>query len=158
MSNREFIISKITEYLFISAWPLEKDADKIKELGIRMVLSMNWMKPNRKLGEPPLELIWLPTFDSPFIPIPMRVLKRGVSAALPVIERGEAVLSHCRAGRHRSVAMASAVLIANDYSAQQAMELIKQKRPIADPNMWYIKSRIKKFERYWSEKRIKSPP
>ena len=151
MANRELDISKITDYLYISAWPVDGDAREIQDFGIRLILSMHWFKPDRGLGKPPLELLWLPVFDSPIPPIPMSPLMRGVDAALPVIESGGAVLSHCRAGRHRSVVMASAVLIAKGYTAQQAMQLIKEKRAAADPDIWYIKSRILKFERTWKE-------
>jgi protein-tyrosine phosphatase len=76
-------------------------------------------------------------------------LKKGVHAALPVIEGGSAVLVHCKAGVHRSVAMASCVLIGKGYTADEAMQLIKEKRAVADPDVGYIQKRIRKFERQW---------
>jgi protein-tyrosine phosphatase len=59
------------------------------------------------------------------------------------------VLSHCKAGVHRSVAMASCVLIARGYTADEAMALIIEKRPVADPHAAHIEKRIRKFEKVW---------
>ena len=101
------------------------------------------------LNEPPLRLFWLPTLDTPITPIPLASLWRGVEAALPVIAEGSAVLAHCRVGMHRSVAMASSVLIAKGFSADDAMRLIKAQREIADPYAPYIQARIVKFEEEW---------
>ena len=74
--------------------------------------------------------------------MPMEKLKKGVEAALPVIEEGHSVLVYCREGRHRSVAMACCILIA---------KLVKEKREKADPDAWHIQRRIRKFERQWNK-------
>jgi protein-tyrosine phosphatase len=144
-------ISQITAYLFISAWPKGEHAEEIISLGIRLILSMHWRRPSKTLGNPPVRLVWLPTFDTPFTPIPIKTLRRGVEAAIPVINEGGKVLVHCQAGVHRSVAMASCVLIGMGYTAEDAMQLIKERRPVADPYTWYIRRRIKKFEREWKQ-------
>ena len=144
-------ISKITEYLYISAFPRGEHVEEIVALGVRLVLSMHWMRPTKMLGNPPVELLWLPTFDVPFVPMPIKTLKKGVLTALPVIEKGDSVLVHCKAGLHRSVAQAACVLIGMGYTADEAMELIKQKRAVADPYAKHIQSRIRKFEKYWQE-------
>ena len=143
-------VSAITDYLFISAWPNGDHADEIEALGVQLILSMHWIRPSRMLGKPPVELLWLPTFDFPLLPMPMRTLRRGVEAALPVIESGGRVLSHCRAGVHRSVAMACCVLIGKGHTADQAMALVKKQRAVADPDVGYIQARIRKFERVWN--------
>jgi protein tyrosine phosphatase (PTP) superfamily phosphohydrolase (DUF442 family) len=149
-------ISQITDTLYISAWPQGDHAAEIKALGVRLILSMHWQRPAKTLGNPPVRLLWLPTIDFPLFPLPMNTLRRGVEAALPVIKRGEGVLVHCRAGVHRSVAMAACVLIATGLSAGEAMQLIKARRPIADPDIWYIQNRIRKFETEWQQSN--SPP
>jgi len=148
-------ISQITETIYISAWPRGEHAEEIRSLGIRLILSMHWMRPSNALRHPPVELLWLPTFDTPLTPMPIKTLERGVDAALPVIEAGGGVLVHCRAGVHRSVAMACCVLIAEGYSADEAMDLVKDKRAVADPDVWYIKRRILRFERYWRQNNTK---
>jgi hypothetical protein len=149
---KELDVSEITEYLYISAWPRGAHTDEIHTRGIRLVLSMHWVRPRMLPKDDPVRVLWLPTFDTPLTPIPMRILYTGVAAALPVIQGGDRVLVHCRAGRHRSVAMACAVLIGKGYSAVEAMKLVKEKRPIADPYAGYIQSRIVKFEKYWPDR------
>ena len=142
-------ISPITDYLYISAWPEGEHADEIQALNIRLILSMHWLRPSKTLNQPPLRLMWLPTIDTPITPMPISKLRCGVEAALPVIQDGKAVLAHCKAGVHRSVAMACCVLIGKGYTADEAMRLVKVNREVADPYKGYIQSRIRKFERDW---------
>ena len=142
-------ISQITDYLFISAFPRGEHVEEIVALGVRLVLSMHWMRPTKMLGKPPVELLWLPTFDVPFLPMPIKTLNKGVMAALPVIKDGGSVLVHCKEGIHRSVAQAACVLIGMGYTADEAVQLIKNKRAVADPEAKHIKKRILKFEEQW---------
>jgi hypothetical protein len=147
-------VSAITDYLYISAWPRGDHADEIRAMKVRLILSMHWIKPARNLGHDPIRLLWLPTIDNPFFPMPVRSFELGVKAALPVIKDGYRVLVHCRAGVHRSVAMACCVLIGMGFNAEDAMKLVRQKRSVSDPDVWYIRNRILKFEKQWlSEKR-----
>lgn len=143
--------SQITPYLYIVASPVEEDGPLLAELGVRLVLAMNHKQPPASFSVPPLSVISLPTSDSPFLPMPMSKLFRGVEAALPVIEAGHAVAVYCNRGRHRSVAMACCILIAKGYSADEAMMLVKERRAAADPTIFYIKHRIKKFEKQWKQ-------
>ena len=142
-------ISQITDYLYISAFPRGEHVAEIVALGVRLVLSMHWMRPTKMLGKPPVELLWLPTFDFVLLPMPIKTLNKGVQAALPVIESGGAVLVHCKSGVHRSVAQAACVLIAMGYTVDDAMQLIKEKRAVADPDAKHIQSRIRKFAIQW---------
>jgi protein-tyrosine phosphatase len=142
-------VSAITDYLYISAWPRGDHADEIRAMNVRLILSMHWFKPAKNLGDAPIRLLWLPTVDNPLLPMPIRSLWLGVEAALPVIKDGYRVLTHCRAGVHRSVAMACCVLIGMGYSSGDAMRLVREKRAVADPQVWYIRSRILKFEKQW---------
>ena len=142
-------ISQITEYLYISAFPRGEHVAEIIALGVRLVLSMHWMRPTKMLGKPPVKLLWLPTFDNMFFPMPIKTLTKGVRTALPVIEDGHSVLVHCKSGMHRSVAQAACVLIGMGYTADDAMQLIKEKRAVADPDAGHIKKRIQKFEKQW---------
>ena len=80
------------------------------------------------LGAPPLRLLWFQTFDNVLIPIPLKTLQLGVEAAIPVIQDGHAVLVFCMYGRHRSVAMAAAILIGMGHSAEDAMRMLERSR------------------------------
>ena len=139
-------ISEITSYLFISSFPRRENVEQIRELGVRLIISMYLLKPDKSLGEPPLKLLWMPVIDSPLIPIPLGVFRIGVREALPVIEAGAKVLVHCRWGIHRSVAMACCILIGKGYSSNEAIALVKRQRAVADPEASHILRRIKKYE------------
>ncbi|HLE14504.1 MAG TPA: dual specificity protein phosphatase [Anaerolineales bacterium] len=142
-------VSQITDYLYISGWPRSHHTIDLQALNIRLILSMHWMRPHKSLGHPPQKLLWLPTFDNPLLPIPLATLQRGVEAALPVIQAGGSVLSHCHFGVHRSVAMACCVLIGMGYTAEAAMQQVRTHRAAADPDAWYIQNRIRRFEQDW---------
>jgi protein-tyrosine phosphatase len=142
--------SYITDDLLIGSMPSLDGYTRLHELGVRLVLNMRFMR-YLPLGmeNPPCRVLWLRTIDSPFSPIPFKVLARGVDAALEVIGQGGKVFTHCAYGRHRSVAMGAAILIAQGFTAHAAMDLIKQQRPAADPDIFYIKQRILLFARQW---------
>lgn len=142
--------SRITDYLYIGTTPKVKDYKLLHELGVKLVLNMRIAYPPRRDPlTPPIRNMWLPVIDSPLFPIPIRFLKRGVCEALKVIEGGGVVYTHCSKGRHRGAAMAACILITQGMPAEQAIKLIKQQRLISDPQAWYIRRRIMKFEREW---------
>jgi len=142
--------SKITESLFIGTTPRKDDYDLLRDLGVHLVINMQFEKrPPRDAHNPPLKFLWLPTIDSPGLVIPIRCLVRGVHAALETIHSGGRVYAHCQRGRHRGVAMGASILIALGCDPEEAMDLIKARRPIADPDVFYIRSRILRFANAW---------
>ncbi len=144
--------STITPDLFIGNTPASKDYDHLRGLGVQLVINMRFeYRPRKDFHHAPISLLWLPTFDSPLIPIPLRALQRGVFAALETIQNGGKVYAHCAHGVHRGVTMGAAILIAQGYAAESAMKLIKEHRPKADPFAFYIRPRILKFARMWNE-------
>ena len=142
-------LSQITDYLYVSSLPRSENVEHIMSLGIRLIISMPVYRPPRVYRRPPFQFVHCPSLDTRWTPIPMFILRRGVSAALPVIEKGESVLVHCKAGVHRSVAMTCCILIARGFTAEDAMRLVTEKRDVADPYVPYIRKRIDKFESNW---------
>ena len=146
-------ISKITDQLFVASRLRSTAVDELKILKIDVVISMIGEEaPDPKFKDANFHVLWLPSYDSFLTPIPMKNLRRGVREALKVLETGGRVLVFCRAGMRRSVTLAASILIASGMESKEAARLIKEKRPIADPGMWYVKWRIKKFERYWKRR------
>ncbi len=141
--------SAITDQLFIAVRPKARHVEHVRNLGIELVLSMLWFAPPRELMRPPFQIRRLPMIDYPLFPLPLWLLRRGAEAALPVLADGGRVLVYCRGGVHRSVAMMCCILIAQGMSADDAMNLVSQKRPVADPRAWYIERRIRAFESDW---------
>jgi hypothetical protein len=143
-------LSVITDTLFIGDTPAREEYDTLRDLGVRLVINMRFEKrPARDLHQPPIHFLWLPTIDSPGLVIPIRSLIRGVHAALQTFKEGGKVYVHCAKGRHRGVAMGAAILIALGYDPDEAIELIKARRPSADPDAFYIRSRILRFAHAW---------
>ncbi len=145
--------SQITDSLFVGTTPQPEDYPELSAMGIRLVINMRIeRRPRPDPHNLPIKFIWLPTFDSPLIPIPIRALERGAREALQTLKSGGKVYVHCAAGAHRGVAMGSAVLIAQGYSPEEAMQLIKSRRPAADPDAWYIHRRITRFAQVWDHR------
>ena len=146
-------ISKITDYLYVSSKLQAGHIEELPARNIHLVISMI-------VGQSPpdhssFRILWLQTCDSILIPIPMKELMIGVQTALPVIQSGQSVLVYCAKGRHRSVALAAAILIAMGYTSCEAMDLLHIQRKVADPQTWHISRRIRKFERCWQNSRDK---
>lgn len=142
--------SQITNDLFIGNMPLAADYDRLRDLGVRLIINMRFSRGPAPDPDPePMRLLWLRSLDSPFFPISMRSLLHGAQAALETIRAGGKVYSHCAYGRHRGVAMGACVLIAQGMDALSAMELIKSRRAVADPDAFYIRPRILRFAREW---------
>lgn len=144
-------ISKITDKLYIAARPRSHSREMLLDLNVGLIISMILQSPDKDLGRPPLRIRRFFTIDSPITPIPMKTLMRGTVDALETMGEGKSVVVYCKRGVHRSVAMASAILIGMGYSADDAIELVKSKRIKANPNTYYIKSRIYRFEKVWKE-------
>ena len=146
-----FEFSNITDDLFIGITPLVADYNGLRELGIKLIINMRLMHGPFPDDHPePIKLLWLRTFDSPLFPIPVSKLMKGAKAALETIGAGGKVYVHCAGGRHRGVAMGSCILIAQGYEPEAAMKLIAERRLVADPNAYYIRSQIMHFAREWN--------
>ncbi|MCC6298756.1 MAG: dual specificity protein phosphatase family protein [Anaerolineales bacterium] len=144
-------LSQITDDLYIGAMPYLEDYDRLRDLGIRLIINMRFtLAPEPDLHTQPIRALWLRTIDSPFFPISIQKLMQGAHAALETIRDGGKVYAHCAYGRHRGVAMGACILIAQGYDPQAAMRLIKERRPVADPFAFYIRPRILKFARVWN--------
>jgi len=143
--------SQITDALFIGRTPHARDYGILRDMGVDLVINMRiWPRPRPDSLDPPMRILWLRTFDSPLLPIPIGALEKGARQALAVMQGGGKIYTHCQFGRHRGAAMGAAILIAQGHTADEAMALIKEKRPNADPYIWYIRSRIRKFAERWN--------
>ena len=146
-------ISKVTDYLYVGSRIVKEHADELKLLKFDLIISMiAQFAPDEVYTLAPFKTVWIKTYDSIFSPISINKLITGVEAALPVIEHKGKVLVFCMEGRHRSIAMAAAILIGMGNSSQEAIQLLMSARKVADPRIWYIRWRIQAFERYWHEK------
>jgi len=142
--------SQITDDLFIGNMPSLNDYDKLRELGVQLIINMRFTRgPEADSHHQPISTLWLRSLDNPFFPISIRKLMRGAQAALETIRDGGRVYAHCAYGRHRGVAMGACILIAQGFDPFAAMQLIAERRDVADPYAYYIRPRILKFAEQW---------
>ena len=142
--------SQITDDLFIGTTPSSNDYNQLRDLGVRLIINMRFSRGPAPDSHPmPIDLLWLRSIDSPLFPISIDKLFRGAHAALATIRNGGKVYTHCAYGRHRGVAMGASVLIAQGHALDEALQLIKSRRSVADPYAYYIRSRILKFANRW---------
>ncbi len=145
--------SPITDDLIIGTTPSINDYNALRELGVNLVINMRM--ESRSITDahnPPMPMLWLPTLDIPLIQLPVKLLHRGVLAALETIRKGGKIYSHCAYGAHRSVAMGACILIAQGHSPMDAMQLIKARRAKADPHAFHIRTCVLKFAKQWNLK------
>lgn len=146
-----FNFSHITDDLFIGTTPLASDYDGLRQLGIRLIINMRFTRsPFPDRHHTPMQLLWLRTIDSPFFPLPVSKLMLGARTAVEMIKHGGKVYVHCAYGRHRGPAMGTCVLIAQGYEPGAAMNLVADRRAVADPYTYYIRSRILRFAQAWN--------
>jgi len=146
-------ISKVTDYLYVGSKIGKEQADELKLLNFNLIISMiGQMPPDEVYTLPPFKTLWIKTYDTFLIPISMAKLLVGVTAALPIIQNKGKVLVFCMLGKHRSIAMGGAILISQGYTSKDAINLLTTARKAADPKMWYIRSQIRAFEKYWQKR------
>jgi protein-tyrosine phosphatase len=148
-------ISKITDYLYVGSRVGKEQADELKTLNFNLIISMiGFIPPDEIYTLPPFKILWIKTYDTFLTPITIKKLQAGVEAALPVIQNKGKVLVFCMQGKHRSVAMAAAILIGMGHTGEEAIDLLTTARKAADPGKWYIRRQIVEFEKYWQKRKM----
>ncbi len=146
--------SRLNDHLYIGKTPKQSDWEILISYGIKLVINMRLEKktkvPKQLINK--INILWLPSIDLYPITISVNSLNKGVKAALEIIKNGGSVLVHCRQGRHRSVAMAAAILIAQGMPTEDAMMLIKKYHPSGDPYAKHITRSIEKFAAQYDKK------
>lgn len=121
-------------------WSAE-NMEKVAAQGITHVIDMQIEFDDTPLGRPlGVEVLWNPT-DDDFEPKPAALFQRGVEFAQKALDGDDAKLFiHCAAGVHRAPMMSLAVLCSMGWSLDDAMELIQQRRAVADLADVYVES------------------
>ena len=145
--------SQVTSDLFVGTQPERDDYRQLHDLGVQLVINMRYESAPIPDPDPsPIPVLWLRTIDSPFFPLPLQRLIQGAEAALRVIDAGGKVYIHCAQGIHRGPAMTACTLVAQGASVDEAIALVRQGRPAADPGIFYIRWRINRFSRAWAKR------
>ena len=139
-------ITWLTERIAIGGgiWNAE-NMTKVAEAGITHIVDMQTEFDDTPLAAAHgISVLWNPT-DDDFEAKPAALFRRGVEFVEAALESdGAKVLIHCAAGVHRAPMMGLAVLGSMGWDLEDAMELIEEKRPVADFAEVYVKS-VEKF-------------
>jgi protein-tyrosine phosphatase len=121
-------------------WNAENMAE-VAGAGITHIIDMQIEFDDTPLAwEHGIEVLWNPTVDD-FEAKPAALLQRGVDFAKKALDEPDAKLYvHCAAGVHRAPMMTLALLGAMGWDLEDAMELIQDKRPVADFAEIYVSS------------------
>jgi protein tyrosine phosphatase (PTP) superfamily phosphohydrolase (DUF442 family) len=113
----------------------------LSRAGITHIIDMQIEFDDTPLAVPfRISVCWNPV-DDDFEPKPAAVFKRGVDFALAALKQhGTKVLVHCAAGVHRAPMMTLALLGVLGWTVEDAMEMIENKRPVADFADVYVQS------------------
>ncbi|HWZ43697.1 MAG TPA: dual specificity protein phosphatase [Candidatus Saccharimonadales bacterium] len=119
----------------------DQNMEELVGLGFTHIIDMQVEFDDRPLAEPyPVKVLYNPT-DDDFEPKPPELFQRGVAFALEALdEPASKVYIHCAAGVHRAPMMTLAVLRVMGWSLRDAMDLIQERRYVADFADVYVHS------------------
>src|SRR5215475_11798987 len=124
----------ITDRLAVGGgiWIESKMIEAVR-LGITHIIDMQIEFDDTPLAEPyGVTVLWNPT-DDDFEPKPPALFQRGVEFAQKALKMpSNKLFIHCAAGVHRAPMMALAILRAQGWTLEDAMELIQKRRYVVD--------------------------
>src|SRR5262245_34405605 len=114
---------------------------KVVKAGVTHIINMQIEFDDTSLATPyGVKVLWNPT-DDDFEPKPAALFQRGVDFARAALEEnGSKLFIHCAAGVHRAPMMTLAILRAQGWRLDVAMDTIQSRRPVVDFAEVYVKS------------------
>lgn len=135
-------LSWVTERIAVGGgiWN-DQNMEELVDLGFTHIIDMQIEFDDRPLAEHyAVEVLFNPT-DDDFEPKPPDLFQRGVDFALQALDDpASRIYIHCAAGVHRAPMMTLALLRVMGWSLQGAIELIQQRRFVADFADVYVQS------------------
>ena len=138
-------MSWITTHLAVGGRVHPEDIKALAEAGVTNVVDTRseYWDDAEALAKEHIELLHLPTADTK--PLTIEQMFEGAEWVQERMNQGGRVLIHCEHGVGRSALLACAVLVYNGMHANDALQLVQQKRWQAAPNHRQVK-RLREFE------------
>lgn len=137
---------QITENLFVGGQLDDEDWEVLQALDVTVNLSLRQEKQDTFEDITPTVSFWLPTPD--MLPPSLEVMGLGARLIGTMVDAGYKVYVHCHYGVGRAPIVSAAYLVTTGMSAGEALDLIRHKRPYADPTGAQIK-RLHEFASKW---------
>jgi protein-tyrosine phosphatase len=141
---------QITENLFVGGQLDDEDWEVLRALGVTVNLNLREEKQDVFDGIVPTVSFWLPTPD--LMAPSMEVMGLGARLIGTMVDAGYKVYVHCHYGVGRAPIVGAAYLVTTGMSADEALALMRRKRPYADPNSPQIE-RLREFASQWERER-----
>ncbi|HEY7353098.1 MAG TPA: dual specificity protein phosphatase [Terriglobales bacterium] len=121
-------------------WSPENMAE-LARTGVTHIIDMQIEFDDTPLAEPhEIQVLWNAT-DDDFQPKPPELFERGVEFAARALDQGDSKLYiHCAAGVHRAPMMTLGVLCSMGWEMENAMAMIRSRRPVVDFADVYVNS------------------
>ncbi len=138
-------MSWITTHLALGGRVHPEDIKALAASGVTHVVDTRseYCDDAQALAKEHIELLHLPTADSH--PLTIEQMLEGARWVKERMEQGGRVLIHCEHGVGRSALLTTAVLVYNGMHAQDALQLVQEKRWQAAPNHRQVR-RLREFE------------
>src|SRR5215469_3458759 len=145
-------MSWVTDNLAVGGRVRPEDIRALARAGITHVIDTRseYADDQEAMAREHIELLHLPTADTQ--PLTIEQMIEGARWAHEHIQRGDRVLIHCEHGVGRSVLLTCATLVYEGMHAQEALELVQEKRWQASPNHRQV-TRLREFESLVSAQR-----
>lgn len=144
-------MSWVTDQLAVGGRVRPQDIKALARVGITDVVDTRaeYRDDAEALAKEHIDMLYLPAPDT--YPLTVEELMKGSEWASERIDRGGRVLIHCEHGVGRSVLLTAAVLVFRGMHAQDALQLVMQKRWQAAPNHRQV-ARLREFEKAMAER------
>src|SRR5438067_7557025 len=138
-------MSWITTHLAVGGRIHPEDIKALAAAGVTHVVDTRseYCDDAEALAKEHIELLHLPTADTR--PLTIEQMLEGAKWVQERMKQGGRVLIHCEHGVGRSALLTSAVLVYNGMHAQDALQLVQEKRWQAAPNHRQVR-RLREFE------------
>lgn len=149
--------SRITENLYIGAWPTKYNVETIKSLDVTLIIATILERTDKELNQPPLRLVHTRATDlGSRLIYPTKQLLKGVEPAVAHIQNGGKVMVFCKAGKHRSAAMTSCILVGLGHTTDEAIKIVEDARSQVEIRE-AIRQTIHNFEQVWQARHPQQP-
>ncbi len=140
---------RVTPYLYVGGQQYRHGLKWMAAEGITATLSLREKTDDTVRGVALEKHLWLPAVDD--TPPTLEQLTQAADFVRGVVERGEGVYIHCKAGVGRAPTTAAAYLISAGFTSTEAWERIRRVRTFIRPKRIQIEQIDRFYKHFWHD-------